>query len=136
MTAAGIPDPVSATSRRTPSGRAAAAIDSVPPSGMASSALVTRLSSAISSCVASALTAGRSSAIEACSRIFERDSRGWASSRTRSMMSARSTTSRPDGCRAWSSIVRSTRVTCWICASTVSSRARVRSSVLGSSRII
>ena len=27
-----------------------------------------------------------------------------------------------DGCRAWSSIVRSTRVTCWICASTVRSR--------------
>ena len=64
---AGMPGPVSATSTRTPSGRAVAAIDSVPPPGIASSALVTRLNSAISSCVASALIGGRPSATETCS---------------------------------------------------------------------
>ena len=44
---------------------AVAAIESVPPPGIASSALVTRLNSAISNCVASALTGGRPSATDA-----------------------------------------------------------------------
>ena len=93
--------PVSATSRRMPPAGACAEIDSVPPSGIASSALVTRLSSAISSCVASALIGGRilghrDSQVE----YRERDSRGWATSRTRSMMSASATASKPGRGRA------------------------------------
>ena len=72
----GMPMPVSLTSTRTPSPTAAARIVSVPPCGMASRLLVTRLSIASSSSSESAQIGGNPSAIARSSEMPDASSFG------------------------------------------------------------
>src|SRR5712691_4740111 len=124
-TAESMPAPVSRTSILTRPPALLAASVSVPPSGMASSALVTRLSSASSSCASSAATLPTGSCIFRSSATPVLARRPRIASPIRVMTESMRTGLRSPGGRARSSRPRTVPTTRSICSSTMRRRRRI-----------